>query len=143
FLQGWGVRPSTWQYTANVQHELRSGMALNAGYFRTWYENFTVTDNLAVTPADFKQYCITAPVDSRLPGGGGNQLCGLYDVNFIAAPNNLVQPLDKLNIGKQAETTDSIDIGVNARFGKGGFINGGVSTSRSVFDNCVIVDSPQ
>ena len=28
----------------------------------------------------FSPYCITAPPDPRLPGGGGNSLCGLYDV---------------------------------------------------------------
>ena len=33
----------------------------------------TLTDNLAVTPADYDPYCITAPGDSRLPGGGGGQ----------------------------------------------------------------------
>ena len=30
--------------------------------------------------ADDDPYCVTAPVDSRLPGGGGNEICGLYDV---------------------------------------------------------------
>ena len=41
-------------------------MALNVGYFRTWYGNFQATDNLAVTPADFDPFCVTMPVDARL-----------------------------------------------------------------------------
>ena len=36
---------------------------------------------MLVTPADFSPFCITAPTDSRLPGGGGYQVCGLYDVS--------------------------------------------------------------
>ena len=29
------------------------GFGLTVGYFRTWYGNKTVTDNLAVTSADY------------------------------------------------------------------------------------------
>ena len=34
----------------------------------------------------------TAPVDARLPGGGGNQICGLYDVTptLFGQVNNVV-----------------------------------------------------
>ena len=67
--------------TSALQHELRPGLAVNIGYFRTWYGNFNVTTNTALTPADFTAYCVTAPVDSRMPGGGGNQVCGNFDVN--------------------------------------------------------------
>ena len=54
---------------------------MTAGYYRNWYGNFFTTDNTLVTPSDFSPYCVTAPADSRLPGGGGYPICGLYDVN--------------------------------------------------------------
>src|SRR4029077_153736 len=79
-LTGWGHRDYNWQANLSVQHELRPGMAINVGYFRTWYGNFRVTENTAVTPADFTEFCVTAPADPRFPGSGGNQLCGNYDV---------------------------------------------------------------
>src|SRR6266850_5832407 len=68
-LNGFGVRPFNWQALATLQHELRPGMALNVGYFRTWFRNFgsgpsatdVIADNLAVMPADFDPFCITAP----------------------------------------------------------------------------------
>ena len=77
---GFGNREYSWMASAGVQHELRPGVAINVSYFRTWFGNFTTTDNILVAPADFDPYCITAPVDSRLPNGGGNQVCGFYDV---------------------------------------------------------------
>ena len=33
---------------------------------RRWFENFTATDNQALTPANFTQYCGTAPVRSMI-----------------------------------------------------------------------------
>src|SRR5205814_5265565 len=89
---GYGVRPYTWQGSVAVQHELRAGLGVTFGYFRTSYGNLQVTDNLAVTPADYDSYCVTAPSDARLPGGGGYQVCGLFDVKpaKFGQVNNLV-----------------------------------------------------
>ena len=39
-----------------------------------------VTDNILVSPSDFSTYCVTAPLDPRLPGRGGYQICGMADV---------------------------------------------------------------
>src|SRR5207253_1792589 len=66
--RGWGVSPYLWESQVAVQQELAPNVGLTAGYFRTWYGNIYVTDNLRVEKADFDSYCITAPVDSRLPG---------------------------------------------------------------------------
>jgi hypothetical protein len=57
-----------------LQHELAPSVGLNVGYYHRQYGNFTVTDNTLVTPTDYDPYCITTPVDSRLPGGGGQEL---------------------------------------------------------------------
>ena len=48
--------------------------------FRRWLNNFTVTDNLLVGPADFTEFSITAPSDPRLPDGGGYIVDGLYEL---------------------------------------------------------------
>ena len=80
WITGWGKRPYNWQTSINIDRELLPNLVVNAGYFRTWYGNFMVTDNQRVTPADYSPYCVTVPTDARLPLSG-QQLCGLYDIN--------------------------------------------------------------
>ena len=53
-LSGWGVRPYDWQFAVSVQQELMPRVAVDIGYSRRWWGNFTVTDNLAVGPAGLR-----------------------------------------------------------------------------------------
>jgi hypothetical protein len=137
-LTGWGHRGYNWQLSTGIQHELRPGIGVNFAYFRTWYGNFTVTDNRALTPADFTQYCVTGPSDPRLPGGGGNQICGNYDTNIgkFGASQNFVELAS--HYGNQTEVYNGIDLTVNARM-KGLIVNGGMNTGRLETNNCDIV----
>jgi hypothetical protein len=139
--EGWHVRPWNKQTSAVVQHELAPGFGVTAGYYRTWYGNKQVTDNLLVTKADYTEYCVTAPVDSRLPGGGGYRVCGAYDVNASGAGkfDNLVVRAPK---GTLTEVFNGIDLGMNWRFGRGGLLSGGVAFGRTGFDNCGVPDVP-
>jgi len=141
-LTGFNRQFYNWQGAVSVQQELRRNVALNVGYFRTWYSGFLVTDNLATASvATYDPYCITAPVDSRLPGGG-NQLCGLYDVTptLFGKIDNLVTQAS--NFGKQTEVFNGVDVTVNTRFGQGGQFSGGLSVGRTVTDNCYANSNP-
>jgi Carboxypeptidase regulatory-like domain len=141
---GFGNRSYNWQGSVSVQHELRPGLSVNVGYFRTWYGNFMVTDNVALTPADFTPYCVAAPSHVDLPGGGGAQICGLYDIEpgKFGLADNLVTLSS--NYGKQSDVYNGVDVTMNLRFGQGGLLNGGISTGRTVTDNCaVLMDSPE
>ncbi|MBI3265398.1 MAG: hypothetical protein HYZ58_19890, partial [Acidobacteria bacterium] len=142
-LRGFGNRNFSWDFGTEVQQELRPGVSVTGGYYRNWAGNFRVTDNLAVTPADYSPYCITAPVDARLPGGGGYQVCGLYDVvpAKFGRVSNLVR--DASYYGKQTRVNDFFGVNFNARVGSGVQLGGGVDTGRSVDDRCFVVDSPQ
>ena len=142
-LTGFNRQSYNWQGSASIQQELRPGMALNVGYFRTWYGGFLATDNQAVTAAAFETYCIKAPVDGRLPGGGGNQICGLYDVKptSFGQVSNLVTQAS--NYGNQTEVYNGVDITLNARFGQGGQFSGGLSVGRTVTDNCFTMGNAQ
>ncbi|MBM3776810.1 MAG: TonB-dependent receptor [Acidimicrobiia bacterium] len=142
-LKGFGHRGYNWQMSASLQHELRPNLALNAGYFRTWFGNFSVSDNLAVTPADFDPFCVTSPTDSRLGAASGRQLCGFYDVrpSKLGQLNNVITRFK--NYGKRTEVYNGFDVSLNARFGDGGLLQGGMSTGQTTFNSCVTIDSPQ
>ncbi len=129
--------------SSEIQHQLNEGMSLTAGYYRNWYGNFSVTDNLVVSPADYGSYCITAPSDMRLPGGGGYQVCGLADVSlakFGLVDNEVTQ---SANFGEQRQVNNFFSVSLNTRFASGIRFGGGVDAGRSVTDNCFVVDSPQ
>ncbi|MGH9253858.1 MAG: carboxypeptidase regulatory-like domain-containing protein [Vicinamibacterales bacterium] len=140
--EGFGNRGYNWQASAAIQHELRPGIALNVAYFRTWYGNFLVTDNQATAAADYDPYCITAPKDSRLPGGGGGQICGLYNIGpaKFGQINNLITQASRY--GTQSEVFNGIDVTINARFAEGGMISGGLSTGGTVYDTCDLKSLP-
>src|SRR4029434_3410551 len=70
-LTGWGKRNFNWEVSAGVQRELVPGVSADLTYFRRWYGNFVLVDDLAIGPADFDKFTITAPKDPRLTGGGG------------------------------------------------------------------------
>jgi hypothetical protein len=143
YLTGWGDAGYNWQGSASIQHEVMSGMSVNVAYYRTWYGNFTATDNRAVSPEDYDPFCITAPVDTRLPDGGGYRICGLYDMKpaKFGRVDNLVTQASQF--GEPTEIYNGVDVGANARFGNGGLLFGGVNVGRTVVDNCYVVDSPQ
>lgn len=139
-VTGWGTRPYQWEFAASVQHEVKRGFGIDVGYFRRWYGNFGVTDNLALQPSDFSSFSVTAPQDSRLPNGGGNTVSGFYDLNpdkVTAVPDNYFTLAS--NYGKQIQHWNGLDATVNLRFGPGMTLQGGISTGRSVTDNCEVV----
>jgi hypothetical protein len=154
---GWGKRAYSWRSSLEIKHELKPGIAVSAGYFRTWYGNFRVTDSLNVTSADYDPFCVTAPSDSRLPGGGNYQVCGQYNLNplkFGLPTNNYVTWAK--NFGKQTEVYNGADFLIAARLPKGGMLQGGLNignsavtsvnagtTTVSATERCFVVDSPQ
>ena len=141
-LLGYGARGYNWDFTAEVQHELRPGVSMSGGYYRNWFGSFLSTDNILVTPADFDQFCITAPKDARLPGGGGYQVCGLADVTpaKFGQVNSVITQSD--NYGKMQRVNDFFNVTLNARLARGVQLGGGVDLGRSVNDACFNVDSP-
>src|SRR5712671_6464294 len=137
-LEGWGVRSNDWQIGASIQQQVLPRVSIEAGYFRRWLNNFTVTDNLSVAPADFTGYSITAPSDLRLPGGGGYAVSGLYNVvqsKFGQTSNNITLASD---FGEQYQRYNGMLLNVSARLGAGLTFQGGINTGKTVQDNCAV-----
>ena len=137
-VEGWHVRPNNWEFQVSLQREVLPRVSVYGGYTRRWFGNLFATRNLNVTNADYTPYCVPIPQDSRLPGGGGGELCGLYDVNRIIAPSNLI--FSSSQIGGIEDVYDGFDLDVNARLGRGVLLSGGVSIGRERIDNCNLID---
>ena len=134
---GWGIRPSDWQFGASVQHELLPRTSVEVGYYRRWWQHYSdATDNLLVSAAEFDSFSITAPMDPRLPGGGGYVVGGLYDVTPVkfGLNNSIVEATDAYS--KDVRYWDGIDVNINARLKNGVTLQGGTSTGRLVTDLC-------
>jgi hypothetical protein len=166
WVNGWGKRGYNWQFQASVDRQLGNRAAVNVGYYRTIYGNFFVTDNLNLQPSDFDPFCVTVPVDSRLPNSG-QQLCGLYNARITPATSNFTTfsenyvdkyPLSGYTQSPEKEHFNGVDVGVNARLARGGMVGGGwslgnaiqqgsVSVAGGVVNSntvrCFIVDNPQ
>ena len=138
-MTGWGKRENNWEFTAGVQRELFARTSLDVSYFRRWYGNLLVTDNLALAPTDFDTFSLPIPNDPRLPDAGG-RVIGLYNIQqakFGVPAQNFVT-LAK-NYGDQVERFDGIDVNVNARLRNGVTVQGGFSSGKTTYDNCEIV----
>src|SRR5438093_1903935 len=145
-ILGFDKRRNNWEVSATLSHELMPRVSTEVSYFRRAQGHFTTTDNIDVAPSDFTPYCVTAPRDDRLPNGGGNPICGLYDISvpkFGLASNNLVTYVDNFG-GHQTEVFNGVDIAVNARPRSDLFLTGGFATGNTHFNNCdAFVDNPR
>jgi hypothetical protein len=137
-MKGWGVRPADWQVGVTVQHEILPRVSLEVGYSRRWLQNFTVTDNQLTTPADYGTFSITAPLDDRLPNGGGYVIDGLFNVNPDKSGQTINYRTYAPNYGKQYSIYNGLELSVQARLASGLQLQAGSSTGETVTDNCEI-----
>jgi len=137
-LNGWGVRPSDWNLGVSLQHQIGKRSLLDVTYTRRWFQGFSAVDNLALQPSDLTPFSITAPLDPRLPGGGGYVVPGLYDVvpEKSGQVNNFVT--DGRKYGAWTQSYNGMDVSVSVRGGRNFVVVGGTSTGQTVADNCAV-----
>jgi hypothetical protein len=156
-MEGWGVRPWNYEFSVGLQHEVLPRVSASFGYFRRINGNFWATDNLALTRSDFTQYSATVPTTGGPAGiplpSGSSTISGLFDPNInlpsgcdpanptqVAAgfTCNVVFNADRY--GTQQQHWDGVDFSMDARLQSGLTLQGGVSTGRTMTDNCDVVD---
>jgi hypothetical protein len=139
-VHGFGKRAYNWEFSTGIQHEVMTRTSVDVSYFRRAYGNFRVQDNRAVAAGDFDKFDVTAPLDPRLPGGGGHVVRGMYNLN----PSKFGLPSDTFvtlanNYGGQTEYWHGADVNVAMRYVPGLLLQGGTSTGRTVTDNCELL----
>ena len=140
-LGGWGVRQNDWQWGINVQQQILPRVSLDMGYNRRWWAGPATTDNIitddeARGPEDYEAFTLTAPVDPRLPGGGGYPMT-FYTQTLAAGPRparNLVTQETKF--GEVNDYWHGVDFTVNARLREGLTLQLGAGTGRKIVDRC-------
>jgi hypothetical protein len=134
-LSGWGKRPGDYQWTAMVQQEIIPRVSLEVSYTRRNFFNFTVTDDLNrnVNTA-WESYTLAAPVDSRLPNGGGYPIT-LLTPRAAGTPKAYLTWETDFGPGRQS-LWHGVDVAVNARLRGGLTTSIGTSTGRSIVDTC-------
>jgi hypothetical protein len=135
-LRGWYNRPADWIIGASIQHEVLPRVSVDVAYTRRWLQNFTVTDNRAQAAADYTPFSVVAPLDPRLPGGGGYVVSGLYDV----VPEKATQ-VDNYRTyspgyGNISQMYNGVDVNVAARLRNGLQLQLGTATGQRVTDYC-------
>jgi hypothetical protein len=138
FVEGWGVRPYSWSLGVSVQQEVMPRVSVNVGYFRNWWGNWYTVNNLTNETSDWTPFSITAPVDPRLPGGGGQVISGLYDLVPTAVVEVDEWATNSKNYAEQTENWQGVDVGVVARLRNGLTVQGGTSTGRTLADSCAL-----
>jgi hypothetical protein len=132
---GFRERPANWEFSGSIQQQLREGVSATVGYFRRVYTNFEVQENRAVGPNDVDYFSVTAPLDARLPGGGGQRIDGIPDLkpSVVGLIDNNTLRTD--HFGKRKQHWDGVDVTIDARMRRI-LLQGGFSVGKTSVDEC-------
>ena len=160
-IEGWGKRQGEWQFGLGVQHEVLPRLSAELTYNRRTYMNLTRNDSVGTgcdrflgrqTLEECQQaylnyranshdlFQVMAPVDPRLPGGGGYLVLG-NSTPKVFSPTN---PTAITIWDAEEYTWHGFDTNFVWRAPGGLRINGGTSTGRSMQDDTcdLMLDSP-
>jgi hypothetical protein len=118
---------------------------VNANWFLRSFGNQKFVDDQRFDQNSYDgPFCVTAPSDPLLPGGGNYQVCNLYDLKPAVYQDVVVTrrlPADNLvrfskDVGGETNRYQGFDVNLDARFRNGAFIRGGIGAGNRVFDYC-------
>jgi hypothetical protein len=140
-LSGWGVRTHDYQTEITLQQEVLPRVSAEFSYIHRTFHGFMVTDALGRNfQTDWVNYTIDAPLDDRLPGGGGYPITVYLPNTTAATQNNLKREKNVSSDGKERDAYyDGFNFNVNARMDNGLFLSVGTQTGRRVDDRCNVV----
>jgi hypothetical protein len=140
-LSGWGVRPNDWQYTFTLQQQLVPRVSADFSYTHRIFHGFFVTDDLTRrangVASYYNTYTLTAPVDPRLPDGGGYPITTYVPTNAANAVPQQLYLTRETDFGPERQSVwDGYDVSLNARLGRNLNTQIGVGSGRGLVDTC-------
>ncbi len=131
-LNGWHKRGYNLEYSVAAQHQLADRVSVNGGYYRREFGNQTFTDDLRYDANSYNYFCMNAPADPDLPGGGGYQVCGIPDLKpevfaLNQPANSLIRFSD--DFGGETNMYQGFDVNLEGRFRNGAFLKGGIAAT--------------
>jgi len=139
-LHGWGKRPGDYQWAATVQQQILPRLTAEFSYTRRDFFGFFVTDDLnRNVNTGYETYTLTAPLDTRLPNGGGYPIT-VYTPTAAAnaVPSKTYLTWESDFGPERTSYWHGIDITLNARLREGFTTSIGTSTGRAVLDDCAV-----
>ena len=153
-VNGFGRRRGEWQFGVGVQREILPRLSVDIDYNRRNYFNVLVSDTLnigcdrfngqtdvttcqknmlAYSNPSYDFYTVQAPVDPRLPNGGGYTILGLNTDRISQAVN---QPIAQTYMDTMNYFWHGVDTNFNWRGPKGIRVQGGTSTGHTERNTC-------
>ncbi len=136
-LSGWGIRPYNWRFGASVQHELRPGVSLDAGYNRRHWGNFLVTYNQLVDASDYDVWTVPVPNHPNLPNAGSTASYVAITPAAAARGSQTFQTKES-NVAGTSRTAywHGVDLNATARMAGRLTLQLGTTTGRGVRNLC-------
>jgi hypothetical protein len=122
------------EYTASVQHQIKPGLSVTAGYYRRGTYNQRRTQNNGWAPSDYTIVNVVSPLDG--------QVLPLYNLNPALRARVDRTDFNSTDSNLRRRTYNGIQLGFNARL-RGAQFFGGWTVDRIIDVRCDAIESNQ
>jgi hypothetical protein len=125
-------RPTNIETSVAVQHELRPGFSVGAGYYRRTFQNLLQTDFVDRSQADYTPVNVVSPLNGEV----------IRAYNLAAAKRTLTQTMNTNATSDRKQLFNGYELAMNARVRGGITVFGGLSFQKTATVQCDQPDDP-
>jgi hypothetical protein len=125
-------RPTNTETSIAIQHELRSGFSVGAGYYRRTFQNLLQTDFVDRSQADYTPVQVVSPLNGEV----------FTAYNLALAKRTLTQTFDTNATSDRKQIFNGYEFAMNARVRGGITVFGGLSFQKTMTVTCDQPDDP-